>query len=60
MGERAVQRVLERIGGLRSGPETLLLPAELLVRPSSDPSTWEVPLDGEQPPQSSHFAGVHR
>jgi DNA-binding LacI/PurR family transcriptional regulator len=36
MGERAIERLLARIGGAAPVPETMLLPAELVVRESTD------------------------
>jgi DNA-binding LacI/PurR family transcriptional regulator len=37
MGERAVERALERIGGAREEAAMILLPTELVVRTSTDP-----------------------
>lgn len=48
MGERAVERLLARIGGAAAIPETLLLPAELIVRESTDPDMREAFLEAER------------
>jgi DNA-binding LacI/PurR family transcriptional regulator len=59
MGERAVGRLLERIGGLREEAATLLLPTELVVRASTDPAArGETVYRATKTSQEVGFAGV--